>query len=343
MKKAIGMVLVVCLCAGLFAGCSAKTVPGEETRSIVGFYFDTVVTINVCSRDETVLQEALEQCARYEQLLSKTVEGSDVWNINHANGQPVQVKKETMEILQCAQQIAQRTHGAFDITIAPAASLWDFTSSEAVLPDAQTLAQAAALTDYTLLELNQPECTVTLPAGHRIDLGGIAKGYIADQVGKFLQEKGVKSGILNFGGNVVLLGEKADGTPWQVGIQDPNGDTGEYLGVLSQEGGTVVTSGIYERGFTLDGTRYHHILDPETGWPVQNELASVTISCQSSMQADALSTACFVLGLEKGMALVQEQPGVEAVFVTRQGEVWATDGAKAWLNLSGSNKTVAPA
>ena len=198
------------------------------------------------------------------------MEGSDVWRINHAEGRPVQVSGETLEIIEAARQVSELSGGAFDISIAPASTLWDFTSGATVLPDAEALARAAGRVDYSRVAVEGD--TVTLPAGMMIDLGGIAKGYIADRVKAYLADRGVESAILSFGGNIVAIGEKPDGSAWKVGIQDIDRPTGEYMLVAQNFGGSTVTSGIYERGFELDGVYYHHILDPKTGWSVQNEL-----------------------------------------------------------------------
>ena len=272
----------------------------------------------------------MEECGRYERMFSRTVEGSDVWKINHAGGAPVEVSDDTMRILKCAQEISEKSGGAFDVTIAPVSTMWNFTKEPYELPDADAIARAAELVDYTKMRLDGN--TVTLPEGMMIDLGGIAKGYIADQVKEYLKGRGVKYAILSFGGNIVAIGSgKQDGTPWKVGIQDIDKPTGEHMLVSLNKGGSTVTSGIYERGFTLDGVRYHHLLSAETGWPVQNELASVTIFSESSMEGDALSTTAYVLGREKGTELIESLEGIEAVFIARDRTVTYTTGAAAYM------------
>ena len=323
MKKLLSALLVVLF---TFTGCAAQETAVK--RSAVGFFFDTVVTLTAYTPDEGLLDRALKECARYEQLLSKTVEGSDVWAINHAQGRPVTVSQETLEVLETAQYVADISQGAFDVTVAPAVALWDFTGGGNLLPDSEALAQAAALADYRKLTIE--EGRVTLPEGMQIDLGGVAKGFIADQIDAFLRDNGVTSALLNFGGNVISIGDKPDGQgAWRVGIQNPAEPRGAYLMAVYATDLAVVTSGIYERGFDLNGVRYHHLLDPDSGWPVQNELSSVTILTRQSALADALSTATFVLGMEKGLALIESLAGVEAVFVTREGQIQATSGAGA--------------
>jgi thiamine biosynthesis lipoprotein len=324
-RKIICYLLTVALL--LCGGCSAEK--ELQKLSEVGFYLDTVITLTAYTEDGQVLKDAMEECGRYEQMLSRTIEGSDVWRINHADGEPVEVSDDTAAILRCAAEISGKSGGAFDITIAPASTMWDFTSGNSELPDAETLAAAAALVDYSKLQMDGN--TVTLPKGMMIDLGGIAKGYIADQVKHYLEERGVKHAILSFGGNIVAIGKKPDGKDWKVGIQDIDKPTGEYMLVAANRGGSTVTSGIYERGFEVDGIRYHHLLNPKTGWPEQNELASVTILSEGSMEGDALATAAFILGTEKGLELIESLPGVEAVFIDRERQVTYSSGAKEYI------------
>ena len=326
-RKRAFLALIIALALVLCTGCSAEKTP--ERISQVGFYLDTVITLSAYTEDVQALKDALEECGRYEQMLSRTIEGSDVWRINHADGNPVEVSDDTIAILRCALDIAQRTNGAFDVTIAPVSTLWNFSAGEAVIPDADEIAKAAELVDYTRLVIDGN--TVTLPDGMMIDLGGIAKGYIADQVKKYLENRGIKNAILSFGGNIVAIGRKPDGSDWTVGIQDISGAQGAYMLKARNTGGSTVTSGIYERGFDLDGVRYHHLLSSETGWPVQNTLASVTIVSDSSMEGDALSTAAFVLGEEDGVKLIESLDSVEAVFITRERGVIKTSGADNWI------------
>ncbi|MEG0144654.1 MAG: FAD:protein FMN transferase [Clostridia bacterium] len=318
--------LSILVAAMLLTSCSSAQ-EAPTRRSVVGFYFDTVVTLAAYVEDDVLLNEALGECAGYEKLLSKTVEGSDVWNINHAGGKPTQVSDHTINILKTALYVSELSDGAFDVTVAPAVALWDFTGANDVLPDEKAISEAVKRIDYRKVKIEGN--TVTLPAETQIDLGGVAKGYIADRIAEFVVAKGLKDAILNFGGNVIALGKKPDGSSWSVGIQDPKQPTGQFLMAVHASDMTVVTSGIYERGFDLDGVRYHHLLDPKTGWPAQNELASTTIFTDQSALADALSTATFVLGASAGMALVESLPGVEAMFITRTGEVTATQGAWA--------------
>ena len=323
-QKCCAVLLAALLMCG---GCAAqKELP---KLSEVGFYLDTVITMTAYVEDGQILKDAMSECGRYEKILSRTVEGSDVWRINHADGAPVEVSDDTIAILQCAKRISDLSGGAFDVTIAPVSVLWDFTSGNAVLPDAEEIKKAAEMVDYTKIRVDGN--IVSLPAGMMIDLGGIAKGYIADRVKEYLEKRGVKHAVLSFGGNVVAIGLKPDGSEWKVGIQDIDKPTGGSMLISRNTGGSTVTSGIYERGFDLDGVRYHHLLSAETGWPVQNELASVTIFSDSSMEGDALSTAAFVLGTEEGLKLINSLEGIEAVFIARDRSAVYSSGAEAYM------------
>ena len=269
------------------ASADERIGPTKKTTGI-GFYFDTVVTLTLWGAPETLAGEVWEACARYEQLLSKTIATSDVSRINNAQGQTVTVDPETWEILRRAKEISSQTGGAFSITIAPVTALWTFTGMETntVPTDEMRLATLPLVDDQKII-LGENN-TVTLPAGMQIDLGGIAKGYIADKVAALLREKA-------------------------------------YAGIVYTGDCTVVTSGTYERGFSFGGVRYHHILDPKTGWPSQSDLVSATFVMDSSMTADALATACIVIGSEKSLELAASL-GLDAMFITKDGNVLFTQG-----------------
>lgn len=302
--------LIVFLSLLLFLGCRTETL-----SSAVSFACDTVVTIRAYAPQETV-DNAMRLIRDYEQVLSRTVESSDIWKLNHADGNPVEVNPETADLLRLAVEISEYSDGAFDVTIAPMSALWDFASETPSVPYASMLKEAAQRVDWRNIRIEGT--TVTLQNGAEIDLGGIAKGYIADRVAAYLKEQGVVHACINMGGNILVFGGKPDGTDWTIGIRDPNGTAEQSEEVLSLSDGAVVTSGNYERFFLRDGVRYHHILDPKTGMPVQNGVASVTILSNDSTLADALSTACFVLGPDASKALL-ERCGARAIFLCTDG------------------------
>ena len=344
----LGLALVLCLAAIHAGNAREDGLPGlirsagaelsKETR--IGFYLDTVITLTAYTDRPELLEKGLELCGEYEQMLSRTIEGSDVWRMNHAEGKTVTVSPETAEILKAALQVSEWSGGAFDVTIAPVSSLWDFTSGKQEIPAAEAIEEAVKRVDCRQIRLEGNE--VTMPAGMMVDLGGIAKGYIADAVKERLESEGIENAILAFGGNIVAIGKKPDGSPWKVGIQDIDGETGKAMMVSLNYGGSTVTSGIYERGFTAGGVTYHHILSTDTGWPIQNELASVTIFSDSSLWGDALSTAVFALGMQEGAGLIEKLDGVEALFITRERTAFGTSGLSSYM-AEGSEFTLIPA
>lgn len=292
-------------------------------KSASGFYFDTVVVITVYGDDKGFLTDMHGLCSQYERLLSRTMEGSDVWAINHAQGQPVTVSDDTMYLLRLAKEISAQTEGAFSMTIAPISMSWDFTGGTHKRPTAEETAAMLPLVDDSKVILGEDN-TVTLPADMRIDLGGIAKGYIADKMAEEMRNRGL-SGILNFGGNVYCVGAKEDGSLFRVGITDPFSEGRTSLLVVSCSEATTVTSGTYERYFEEDGVRYHHILDPKTGMPSTSDLVSVSLIGSSSAACDAYATAGVVLGLDKALPLFTDL-GLDALFITQDGQVVTTPG-----------------
>ncbi len=304
--------------------------PNKKTTGI-GFYFDTVVSLSLWGAPEGLMDEIWAACARYEQLLSKTIDASDVSRINNAMGQTVTVDPETWEILRRAKEISAQTGGAFSITIAPVTALWSFTDTVTnMVPTDEARLKMLPLVDDQQIALGENN-TVTLPAGMEIDLGGIAKGYIADKVADIIREKAY-AGIVSLGGNVYTVGKKPDGSAFSVGIKDPHNPAASKAIIYTGDG-TVVTSGTYERGFSFGGVRYHHILDPKTGWPSQSDLVSATFVMDSSMTADALATACIVIGGEKSLALAKELQ-LDAMFIDKDGQAFFTEGFEAKYNYT---------
>lgn len=336
MTKHKGLAAIFCACALLLGGCATEggAPPGDTAAPVqtaqtaekttgTGFYFDTVVTLTLYGAPEGLMDELWADCARYEQLLSKTIAESDVSRINAAEGATVTVDPETWAILSRAKEISDLSGHAFSVTIAPLTALWDFTGGTERMPTDEERLAALPLVDDDALVLGE-NSTVILPAGMEIDLGGIAKGYIADRMAD--KVRGLTQGaMLNFGGNVYAVGEKPDGSAFVVGIQDPQSTEGAAIAAVSVRDRTVVTSGIYERCFFKDGVRYHHILDPKTGLPSDSDLASATIVTDSSMTADALATACIVLGKDASLKLL-EGLGLDGLLITRDNEIFTTDG-----------------
>lgn len=311
------------------SGCSALHSYKEANTVIsdTGFYFDTVVKITLCGTSDTsVLEDCFREMAQYEALLSRTRKDSDIWKINHSCGKSVEVSDTTAELLRLALHYSELSGGVFDPTIASVVSLWNFTDNlEKIIPEAAAIEEALAHVNYKAIQTEGNTVTLLDPDAS-IDLGGIAKGYIADQLKTFLINKGITEALINLGGNNLALGTKPDGQPWKIGIQEPFGEASDLAAVLSVNGQSVVTSGSYERCFEKDGQIYHHILDTSTGFPVWNHLTGVTILSDSSADGDALSTTCFALGLDEGRTLIESLPGIEALFITDDGSIYTTSG-----------------
>ena len=317
MEKKIPLILCACICLMSLCSCKQNVYPLTTTQ----FMMDTVITITIYDGDSDALDGAVKLCQSYERLLSKTVEESDIARINNSNGELVEVSAETVALLNTALDISRKSDGAFDPTVFPLVELWNVTGS-ATVPSADRIAKALETVDYNNISVNGT--TVTAANGAKLDLGGIAKGYIADRVKEYLKSKGVTGAVINLGGNTLLLGNKS-GAEFSVGIQKPFGAGGELSAVIMLEDKTAVTSGVYQRYFESGGKLYHHIIDTKTGYPTDNELYSVTVIADSSAIADGLSTACLSLGIDKGTELAR-QYGAELIFITSDGELLLTDG-----------------
>ena len=335
----------------LFTGCGNITdadtsTTGNEPISISSIKLNTAVQITIYdSQDKALLDDCLALCDKYELVFSRTNEKSELYKLNHRKDTsdkdpntdrqttpyPVSgtadtwhISEDLASLLSEGLDITRESDGAFDIAIAPLTSLWDFTAEDPKVPDDAAIQKALPLCSSDGVTIDGQD--ITLPSDDiQFDVGAIAKGYIADRLKDFLVKKGVKSAIINLGGNVLCIGSKPDGTPFKIGIQKPFADRNETEAVMDITGKSVVSSGIYERCFKQGGKLYHHILNPKTGYPYDNSLISVTIISDQSVDGDALSTTCFALGLDEGLKFA-EKKGVQAVFITEDYELHYTDG-----------------
>ncbi len=252
----------------------------------------------------------------------------------------VEVDAEVYDLVRTAVLASREHRGSFNALIGPVVKAWRIGFADARVPSAEKIASLLALTDPDDVELDDARCTVGLRrTGMRLDLGAIAKGHAADRAAEVYRAHGVRNGLIDLGGNVVAMGTAETGDPWRVGIQSPFQPRGTVRGTLAARDASVVTSGVYERVLEVDGRRYHHMLDPLTGHPFDTDLASVTIIARSSLTADLWATVAQRGGLAGGYAAVAAEPGIEAVFVTRSGQVVATPGCRTLLtpaDLSGS-------
>lgn len=314
---------VLTVSALLLTGCSGakSSTQTDQDLTYTDMLFDTVIKIQILDpADESILDGLKNLCEKYDTMFSTTNTDSELYKLNHANGQPFTVSSETANLIQEGIHYSELSGGAFDLTIEPVSALWDFKADKPTVPSSDAIAQAVSHVDYTKVDIQDNTVTLEDPEAG-IDLGAIAKGYIADQVKTYLKKQGIKHAIINLGGNVDVIGTKPDGSKYNIGIQKPFDESGEAITSVQLKDQTVVTSGIYERYFKKNGKLYHHILDPRTGYPCENNLYSVSIITDSSTKADALSTTCFLLGYEKGMELIQSMDGVEAIFITDDEKV----------------------
>ncbi len=316
--KHIKISLLFLFCIFIISGCSASS---TEKQSVTGLYFDTVIQIDTWGTDSSILDECLELCEKYENKFSNTIETSEISQINHANGQPVTVSDDTIELLQKGIAYGELTNGKFDITISSVSDLWSFTDNpDKLIPNEEIIQEALTHVDYKNIQIKGNTVTLTDP-DTKIDLGGIAKGYIADKLKEYLTESGVEHALINLGGNSLAVGSKYDGSAFRIGIQKPFDQQGSAISVLEIRDQSVVSSGVYERYFEKDEIIYHHILDTNTGYPIRNNLLQVTIVSDISVDGDALSTSCYALGLEDGSELIKQLDGVEAYFITDDYEI----------------------
>lgn len=330
--------LVLIILSLLLWSCQKEALP-PQTQLHLG----TVCTINLFDGGTIDLYTALfQRLKEIEQVFSVRLAASTISQVNQAAGiAAVAVPEEVLLVLQQALDIAKKTGGAFDPTIGPLVDLWDIGGDNSHVPSQEAIDHARSLVDYRLVELNLEQGTVYLPKqGMALDLGGIAKGYAADQLVAIAQKAGLKRGLFDLGGNIYAFGTKADGSTWRVGVKDPAQPGGSPALALTVQDRSVVTSGMYERFFEQDGIRYHHILNPATGYPVWNDIQSVTIVSKNSLLADALSTSVFLLGREKGLALLESEDA-EGVIIGEDKLVYPTSGIADQLSVVTSSYQLA--
>ena len=323
--------LVLGLLLSLPTGCQVEDVE-EESRI---FAMDTVMTLTYHGQDRESGREALEEGVaevyELEDLLSATAPDSEISALNE-EGQ-AHLSPDTAQLLSAALALCALTGGALDITAYPAVEAWGFTTGEYRVPNQAELEELGDHIDYTRVSLDQE--SASLPDGMKLDLGAVAKGYTADRLAKLAQERDITSALLDLGQSTILaLGAKPDGSPWRIGIQDPQGEG--YLGVLELEGQAMGTSGGYQRYFERDGVRYWHIIDPATAAPARSGLLSVTVVSPSGLACDGLSTALFVMGLERGTQFWRDHPELEfeALFILEDGSLALTSGLKDSFTLA---------
>lgn len=300
-------------------GCSAESSPEPVQGTF--FAMDTVMDFTIYG-ESGLIDQSESLIASLESLVSVTDANSELYAINQTGSGTLTGKASSL--MEQALELCRRTGGALDISVYPIVRAWGFTTGSYQVPDEAEIQALLPLVDYRKIQYDAATGTVTLPEGMEIDLGSVAKGYAGQLAAQMLRNSGVESALLNLGGNVQTVGAKPDGSPWQIGIKEPQGE--DAMMVLSVEDQAVVTSGGYERYFEQDGQTYWHIMDPSTGHPADSGPLSVTIVGKQGIICDGLSTSLFVMGLEKAADLWAQSCDFEAVFVTASGEVYITEG-----------------
>lgn len=330
------LIMLLSLLLITLVGCKQITAKNTDPISKTSFLLNTINTITIYdSKDQSLLDGAFDLIADYELIYSRTLEPSELYQLNHgllpkSNGGYV-VSDELKDILEYGLEYGAVSKGNFDITIAPISSMWDFTE-DVPLPEKEQIQAELPKVDYKSISI-QGNVVTFVVEGVSIDLGGIAKGNIADKVKEYLLSKGVKSALINLGGNILSVGQKPDGTPFKIGIQKPFADKNEVAAVMDINDYSIVSSGIYERYRYVDDVLYHHILDPNTGYPYVNNLVALTIVSKKSVDGDGLSTTCFALGLEEGLKLINSLEDIYAVFITDDYQLHYSEGFEDKFNV----------
>ena len=307
----------------LLAGCS-KTV---QSRS--EFMLSTICAVTLYDEGTPqAYQDVFARLGEIESRMSVFIEGSDLDRINKAAGiEAVEVHSDVFYVIERAVYYAELSGGAFDPTVRPLVAIWDIGGKNPRVPAPEELDKVLPLVNWRDIELDRNSNSVFLKRpGMALDLGAIAKGYAADEAAAIIKKAGISQAMINIGGNILTVGEKKDGSPWMIGIRDPLDTSGAYIGIARTKGKTLVTSGVYERFFMSEGKRYHHLFSPALGYPADNGLLSVSVITDVSIDADALSTAIFVMGYENGRAFVESLDGVEAIFVFEDRSIYLTGG-----------------
>ncbi len=320
----IALVLLV-MVGGVLAHSFWRQDAGEPVE-ISDFLMDTYVTVQVGSRFREEARQALEEMERLEQIFDRYTPGSDVARVNEAGGAWVEVSPEMIDVLERTREARER--GLFQVTVGPLVDAWGFGTDDPAVPDPESLARALDLVGDDRLEVDSQGRRVRLSQpGMSLDMGGLAKGYIVEMAGEYLASRGVPWGLVNAGGDIRAVGFRPDGDPWRVGVRHPRTE-GDLVGIAYVGDLAVATSGDYQRFFTQDGQRYHHILNVRTGYPAE-EVISVTVVAADVTIADVLSTEVFLLEAQEGLALLESLAGVEGVIVDEDQEVHLTSGLES--------------
>ena len=327
-RKLMIIVLTFVLAIGI-VGCTNED--SNQPISRTEIFMSTPVSITIYDGEyENILDKAFEKVEEVENLVSINKENTEISELNKNAGiEKVKLSDISYDILKKGLEYSKLSNGSYDITIGPLVKLWNIGFEDAKVPSQDEINEVIDTIDYNNIEINDSTKEVFLTKkGMEIDLGSIAKGYIADEIANILKQEGVNRAIIDLGGNIYALGFKEGNKNWKIGIQNPFNDRGEVVGGIEVSDKTVVTSGIYERFIEENGVKYHHILNPKTGYPYETDIAGVSIITDKSIDADALSTLTFTKGLEEGLKFIEGLDNVDAIFITNDKKIYITDNIR---------------
>ena len=302
-----------------------------------------ITLYNISKKDgDRILEKCSSILTDIDDKMSSQITSSEISKINENAGKDyVKVSEDTFKVIKESLKFSKMSNNTFDISIGPIIDLWGIGTENARVPSKDEIESKLSLVNYEYIMLDESNTSVKLAKENmKIDLGGIAKGYAADKIYEYLKEEKLESALINLGGNIYVLGSKEDNQPFSIGIQDPTQPRGNSIGNIKVSDKSVVTSGIYERYLKKDDKVYHHMLNPNNGYPFDNELSSVTIVSDQSMVCDALSTTVFGLGVEKGLELVESLDDVDAIFITKNKKIYLSSNLKDKFNLTDTSFTI---
>lgn len=334
LRCAVTSILLVFLLA-ISTGCSTGNLFSDKPYKETQFLMDTIIEITAYGKgNEAAVTAAFAEFKRIHELTNRFDESSQVSKINQAAGkEKVQVDPDIIAMLKLARSRSEQLNGALDVSVGALTELWSVGHKGEFVPSDAEIKALLPLVNFRLIEIDDKANTVFLPKpGMRIDLGAVAKGYADRKAIDVLKAHGIKSALVNAGGDVRVIGKRPDGQPWRLGVQDPRDSEGIAAKLALTDWDVLETSGDYQRFFIKDGIRYSHIIDPRTGYQPR-EIASVTIVAKAENNVDILSTALFVLGVEKGQELLKQYPGTEAIFITSDGKKVITPGLEGKIEL----------
>ena len=343
-KKLISIFLGALLIISLIYSISINR--NEESISNTYYNLGTINEVTLYDVNKKTGEKILEECGSIlmdiDNKMSNTIKSSDVSKINKNAGKAyTKVSKDTYYVIKESIEFSNISNDTFDISVGPLIDLWSIGTDNAKVPNKEEIENVLPLVDYSKILLNDENISVKLSEENmKIDLGGIAKGYAADKIYDYLKSQNIKSAIINLGGNILTLGSKNNDQPFSIGIQDPTMPRGNSIGNIKVTNKSVVTSGIYERYIEKDNKIYHHMLNPHTGYPFENNLNSVTIVSDESIICDALSTTTFGLGLDNGMKLIESLDNVDAIFITKDKKIYLSSNLKDKFNLTDTSFSI---